>query len=155
MYAVRCVCGRHTAYPNALVCPFCKKVLVDKSDEYIMKHIMRCAKSLAPRTYSYRNRGRPAKEQDYDEAIPMILRACSNCGSECKERKDVCSRWTPMEPKACPFWGHTPAIRCRNGVLSEIRCDRCNLSMSAYNVRNGDVLLIQMWNARHPHSDAE
>lgn len=148
MYAVRCVCGRHTAFPNALVCPFCKKVLVDMSDEFIMKHISRCAKSIAPKTYSFRKRGRPAEIADTEEKIPPIFRNCDNCGADCQNKSELCSRWTPMEPRICPFCGQYPSKTFQNGVMTSLRCDTCNLTMNAYNVRNGDILLIQMWNTR-------
>lgn len=88
-----------------------------------MKHISRCAKSTAPKTYSFRGRGRPRNNTDSEEMIPAIVRDCSNCGADCVSRKDICSRWTPMEPKVCPFCGHDPRKVYENGVMTEIRCN--------------------------------
>ena len=148
MYQTRCVCGKTLVLPNVLVCPFCKKNLSDYSEEYSLKHISRCAKSIAPKTYSARGRGRPSAVCEPMEKIPSLCKSCTCCGAVCTKRGSVCAKWTPQEPKGCPICGEIPEKVYSNGILVGLKCPRCNLDMRAYHVRNGDSLLIQCWNNR-------
>ena len=49
---------------NVLRCPFCNRIFEDATDEFVQKHVRRCAESLNPRKFSDRKRGRP-KSSEY------------------------------------------------------------------------------------------
>lgn len=65
MYRHMCPkCGHAQDMSNVLRCPFCNRIFENATDEFVQKHVRRCAESLNPRKFSDRKRGRP-KSSEY------------------------------------------------------------------------------------------
>lgn len=152
MYSAKCVCGRYIGLPDANVCPYCKKVLFDQTDEYIRKHIRNCTKTTVDEPKTHR-RGRPpriASAEIEKEVIPMFRRSCRNCGKyRCvgKEDSDTYNEWIVQTVDLCSC-GRRPSEDWRNGCLYSIRCGWCNLTMESFHDKYGTERLITMWNER-------
>lgn len=72
MYRHICKCCGHTEeMSNVLKCPFCNRIFENTTDEFVAKHVKRCAESLNPRKFSERKRGRPAYKE-YRHSDPRI-----------------------------------------------------------------------------------
>ncbi len=130
------------------ICPICHRYIGGNTDEYDRKHIINCREEcLSVR----RGRGRPKKVETEEEIIPVLEKVCRTCGQfGCvgKDDKDSCDEWCPRPMENCPLCGRKPQERWMNGLLTSIECGHCKLKMDAYNMRNGSLLLIQMWNER-------
>lgn len=68
-------CGHTEEMSDVLKCPFCNRIFENATDEFVAKHVKRCAESLNPRKFSERKRGRPAyKEYRHnDSRVPITI----------------------------------------------------------------------------------
>ena len=64
-------CGHTEEMSNVLKCPFCNRIFENATDEFVAKHVRRCAESLNPRKFSERKRGRPAYKE-YRHSDPRV-----------------------------------------------------------------------------------
>lgn len=124
-----CSCGKRHILADVNRCPYCNKDLANHTDDYARKHMVRCSRSVNPRTYSDRGPGRPGRRDVEESQVPFV-RHCRNCGTAhcpgCDE--GICDDWAVKHLSRCPFCGRMPVEVEAHGTYAII-CDECNLKM--------------------------